>query len=246
MSLMALQSGFRDCLLGAGDTPPGLSGRAGPGVAVYHHAYRAQLVACLRDTFERTWAWLGDEAFDAAALRHIESHPPRSWTLADYGADFPGGLRRGYPGDPEVAELAWLDWALRRAFDGPNAEPIAAEALASVDWDAAVLHFTPTLTIGEATTNCAAIWTALAEGETPPAAERLPLPGGLRVWRVGLSPQYRTIEAFELEALELALEGVSFGRLCETLAQGADNDGAAARLGSLLVAWLRDGLICSA
>jgi hypothetical protein len=243
MSLLARQRELRDHILGVAGAPSGLSARAAPGLAVYHHAYRTQLVACVRDTYERTWAWLGDTAFDTAALRHVETHPPRSWTLADYAADFPGSLRRDYPSDPEVAELAWLDWALRRAFDGPDAEPIAAEALASVDWDAAVLQFAPTLTISEATTNCAAIWTALAEGETPPAVERLPRPGGLRVWRAGLSPQYRTVEAFELQALELALEGVNFGRLCEVMAEGEDSDHAAERLGGLLIAWLQDGLV---
>jgi hypothetical protein len=90
---------------------------------VYHYAYRAQLLECLRYTFERVWAWLGDSGFEDAARRHIEAHPPHSWTLSDYGNEFDRTLSGLYPDDREVAELAWLDWPLRRAFDGRMRQP---------------------------------------------------------------------------------------------------------------------------
>src|SRR5271168_673386 len=114
-----------------------VGGDAVPGLAVYHHAYRAQLVECLRDTFERVWAWLGDDAFDTAARRYIGARPPRSWTLSDYGVDFAEKLSELYDNDPEVAELAALDWNLRRAFDGYDAAPLDPADLADVDWDRA-------------------------------------------------------------------------------------------------------------
>jgi Putative DNA-binding domain len=248
-TLIELQRGLRDHILsGAPETSgpgiaPQLGVRAEAGLQVYHHAYRAQLVACLRDTFEKTWAWLGDEAFDAAARAHIEAHPPHSWTLGDYGVDLPATLEGLYPDDPEVAELAWLDWTLRRAFDGPDAEPIAQEALAAVDWDNVVLTLVPTLKIGRVATNCAALWGAIAEDQTPPPAERLPEPGAIRVWRQGLSPQYRTIEADERRALELMEAGAPFGDVCALLSEGLDDAEAAQRIGALLATWLQDGLV---
>lgn len=244
MSLLALQRGLRDHILAGTEAPPaGVDACAAPGLAVYRHAYRAQLVACLRDVFEKTWSWLGDEAFDDAAQEHVEQRPPSSWTLGEYGDDFPRTLERLYPHDPEVAEIAWLDLTLRRAFDGPDASPIASEALAAVDWESAVLEFAPTLVLGEVVSNAAAIWGAIAEGKRPPAAERLPAPAALRVWRSDLSPRYRTMDAFEHRALALALAGLSFGGLCTVLAEGADAEAAAPRLGGLLGAWLQDGLI---
>lgn len=247
MSLLALQRGLRDHIL-AGEARPlaGIGAPAERGLSVYRHAYRAQLVACLRDTFEKTHAWLGDAAFDEVAHAHIAAWPPSSWTLSDYGDGFDATLNRLYPNDLEVVELAWLDWALRRAFDGPDADPITPEALAAVDWQTAHLVLSPNLIVREASTNAAAIWRALAAEEIPPAAERLPEAGAFRVWRVDLTPQYRTIESFERRALELALSGESFAGLCAALSEDEDAGLAAQRVGGLLRSWLQDGLVCSA
>ena len=241
MSLLDTQRGFRDHILAGTDAP--LPGAPERGLAVYRHAYRAQLIASLRDTFEKTWAWLGDEAFDKAARHHVESHAPKSWTLNVYGGDFDQTLRALYPDDGEVAELAWLDWSLRRAFDGPDADAVKPEVLAEVDWDNAVLIFVPTLTMGEVSTNGAAIWGALAEEKKPPAAERLAAPATIRIWRSGLTPKYRTIENFEQRALTLAMAGSSFADLCALLVEDGDADRAAQNVGAALAVWLQDGLI---
>jgi hypothetical protein len=244
MSLFEIQRAFRDHILAGADTPlAAVAPRAMRGLGVYRHAYRAQLVASLRDTFEKTWAWMGDDAFDAAARDHIARHPPHSWTLNDDGAEFPASLRALYPNDPEIAEIAWLDWALRRAFEGPDAEPIAPEKLGAADWDRAVLIFLPTLTLGEVATNSAAIWGAIAEEQAPPAAEALPTPGAVRVWRSGLTPKYRSIEMFEQRALVLAMAGSSFADLCALLVEDGDKDQAVQRVGTALAGWLQDGLI---
>ena len=241
MTLLDTQRDFRDHIL-AGSAAP-LPGAPERGLAVYRHAYRAQLVASLRDTYEKIWVWLGDEAFDKAARHHVETHPPKSWTLSEYGGDFVQSLGALYPGDPEAPELAWLDWNLRRAFEGPDADAIKPETLAEVDWDNAVLIFVPTLTMGEVATNSAAIWGALAEEKSPPAAERLAAPATVRIWRSGLTPKYRTIENFEQRALTLAMAGSSFADLCSLLMEDGDTDQAAQNVGAVLAIWLQDGLI---
>ena len=244
MSLFDLQRAFRDHILaGRDETFAAVAPKAMRGLGVYRHAYRAQLVASLRDTFEKTWAWMGDEAFDAAAQEHVARHPPKSWTLNDYGADFAETLRALHPDDPEIAEIAWLDWRLRRAFEGPDADAIAPEKLGDVDWDSAVLIFLPTLTLGEVITNSAAIWGAIAEGQPPPAAQRLPSPGAVRVWRGGLTPRYRSIESFEYRALILAMAGSGFADLCGLLVENGDQDQAVQRVGTALAGWFQDGLI---
>jgi len=203
-------------------------------------------VACLRETYEKTWAWLGDEQFDDAARDYVAEAPPWSWTLNVYGEDFPAFLARRMPDDPEIAELAWLDAALRRAFDGEDAEPISGEALGAVDWDKAHLTFVPTLALHPVVSNVAAIWGAIAEETSPPPFERLPTPAVLRVWRLGLSPQYRTIEASETAAIEAVLAGQSFGDVCAAVGEGLDEETATATIGAMLSSWLQDGLIVSA
>ncbi len=247
MRLIDLQNRFCDQLIadegGYGWTA--LAGSADRGMAVYRHAYRARLIDCLRDTFEKTWSWLGDAAFEEAAAHHIRSRPPSSWTLGHYGLGFDVGLAALYPDDPEVRELAWLDWTLRRAFDGPDAEPVSREALAEVDWDEAILDLVPTLAICDLESNCVAIWRALHDGEAPPPAERLPARAGVRVWRSGFQPRYASVDDFELKMLALASQGPRFSDLCATI-EGRDGDGLAAeRIGMVLSSWLEDGLVCA-
>ncbi len=244
MNLKDLQRGFRDHLLADKDASlAGVAPEREAGLAVYRNNYRANLVASLRDTHEKSWAWLGDEAFERAANEHVARHAPQSWTLNNYGKDFSRTLCALYPDDPEVAELAWLDWNLRRAFDGPDATALSPEALAKIDWDSAVLTFLPTLSVMDVKTNCAAIWGALNDGQTPPAVELLPGPAAIRVWRSELTPRYRSISDFEHRALVLALAGASFADLCSLLVEREDRDQAAERVGGVLASWLQDGLI---
>jgi Putative DNA-binding domain len=220
-----------------------VQGDAALRLGVYRHAYRAQLLECLRDTYERVWAWLGDERFDTAAHAYIEASPPRSWTLGEYGWQFDQLLGRLYPSDPEVAELAWLDGALRRAFDGPDSTPVEAAACTGVDWDRAVLYLTPTLRMTSISTNAPAIWAALSEGRTPPAASLLQTAAALRVWRLGSAPNFRTVDPLEQQALVIAASGESFATICSALAARQDITNPDETAGTLLAAWLRDGLI---
>ena len=175
MSLADLQQDFVAFLKGEGtDIMASVRPAAMRGLAVYHYAYRASLVAALRDTFERTHAWLGDAQFDAAAHAHIAAVPPQSWTMSDFGLDFDTTLDRLYPDDPEVAELGWLDWSMRRAFDGLDAPVLDPASLGAIDWDAARFLLAPTLVLGKVTTNAPALWNALAGTDaTPPAPQRL-------------------------------------------------------------------------
>lgn len=232
MTLGRLQNDFRDYLL---DRTDAIEAEVTGDMGVYHHAYRAQLLNTLRDTFEKSWSWLGDEAFADAAYSHIEAHPPSSWTLNLYGADFDRTLARLHPDDPEIAELAWLEWHLRRAFDGPDGDQIDPATFGAIDWDAAILFPVPTLTVGGITTNCAAIWSALAEETAPPPAEKLPAAGAIRIWRQGLSAKFRSIGTIEAEALRLMQEGVGFAEICARL--GPDE------IGPIFGTWLQDGLI---
>ena len=244
MNLLAVQRSMRDHLIsGAGEITAQIHGDASPRLAVYHHAYRAQLLDCLRDTFERVWAWLGDTAFEAAARRYIESHPPRSWTLGAYGDNFYRTLSGLYPDDREVAELGWLDWSLRRAFDGRDATPVAAGALSNIDWDHAILCLVPTLRMRSISTNCAAIWTALSEKSTPPAAARLHAPMALRVWRKGFAPHFRAVDSIEQRVLLMACDGASFAAICTAIAERTESARAPEVAGALLAGWLQDGLI---
>ncbi|MBL0966775.1 DNA-binding domain-containing protein [Blastomonas sp. UPD001] len=246
MNLRQLQDDFCSYLRSDGAvTLASVAPAAQRGLGVYHFAHRATLGAALGDVFERTHAWLGDARFDHAAARHIALHPPASWTLADYGAGFEETLAGLYPDHPEVAELAWLDWTLRVAFNGPDCPDLDLASLAGVDWDSARLVINPTLAYRPIVTNVALIWQALDDGEPdPPPAERLPTPAVLTVWRQGLMPRFQTIEALEHEALAVAMRGGSLGEICSILAKGpTGSDAAATQAGAMLQRWMSEAVL---
>lgn len=244
MTLIALQRDMHAWLARDDAAAAGRIGRGtGPGLRVYQNNYRAQLAACLEDSFARTRDWIGEEAFHLAIVTHVERVPPSSWTLDAYPRDFPATLAQVYPDDPEVAELGWLECALGEAFVGPDASAADAGALAAIDWDRAVLHFTPTLDFGPLSTNVPAIWTALTAGEMPPAVELLPEPGAILVWRQDYVSRFRAIDQIEQQALLAVRAGLSFAKLCDAMVAVHGEEDGIARAGRLLGHWLADGLI---
>ena len=82
MSLLALQRDFRGWL--TAESPEAATRLGdGPGLAVYLNTYRAQLMACLAESYPILHAWLGDAAFEGACATHIDDTPPHGWTLDD-------------------------------------------------------------------------------------------------------------------------------------------------------------------
>ena len=244
MSLLTLQRDFRQHLAGApATTPDWADGRMASGLKVYHNAYRVQLCDCLAETFTHTNAWLGGEAFMEAAQSHIEAWPPTGWTLGAYGARFADTLGKRYPDDPEVAELAQLEWLLSRAFEGADAPALPLDAIADVDWDHAGVTFVPSLIAVPVRTNAAAICAALAQDVLPPAATTLPQPGVLLVWRQDFTPCFRTVEAIEYAAIDLLTAGGAFAAMCALLVDARGESDGIALAGAMLGQWFQEGLI---
>jgi len=242
MTLIALQRDMRAWLTRE-DSDAARRLAAPAGLSVYQNNYRAQLAACLADGFARTRAWIGAEAFHAAVVAHVDRVPPSSWTLYAYGRDFPPTLAIHYPNDPEVADLAWIELALADAFVAPDATALNMDQVAGVDWDQAVLRFTPTLDVADLTTNAPAIWSALGTGDMPPAPELLGEAGAVLVWRRDHVAQFRAIDQIELRAIAATRAGMSFAELCAQLVETLGEQPGVARAGALLGQWLMEGLI---
>lgn len=242
MSLLALQRDFRDWLVTGEESAASALG-GGPGTAVYQNNYRTALVSSLAESFQRLAAWLGDEAFEMAAARYIDARPPSSWTLDAHGEDFTDFVATLWPDDPEVAEIALIDWTVGQVFVGPDAEALRADALAVADWETAVIRTVPSLLVLPVTTNADAIWQALATGETPPPAQAVPRGGALLVWRQGLEPVFRRAEAHEREVLAWSAAGEGFAAICARLADALGEEAAVTTAGTLLGRWLAEGMV---
>ena len=241
MNLLTLQRQMRDWLnTGSEECAARFADSARPGLGIYQNNYRAQLADCLADNFAVTRAWLGGEAFHAAIVAHVELVPPSSWTLDFYGKDFPATLRRLYPDDPEVGDLATIELALSEAFVASDAPPLAGD-LGTIDWDDAKIGFVPSLTFHPLVTNAPAIWSAIVAGDPPPVATRLLLPEALIIWRLEEKCRFRAVDCNEHDALLfLARPNATFGGLC-----AAQGEVQAEVVGQWLGQWLTDGVIAN-
>ena len=243
MNLARLQQEFQNWLVNASDESAALLGNHVAGLAVYQNNYRAQLVGCLEGAFPNLRQWLGDEAFLAACITHIDRHPPHAWTLDVYPAGLQKTLYEVFPDNPDVHELAWIEWSLSEAFVAADAAPLRMEALASVDWDTARLQLAPSLRSHALTTNAEAIWSALWQQTPPPEAAMLAEAGGLLVWRRQYTSRLRQIDALELHALQHLQHDGSFAGLCEFLVEHLGEEEGIGRAGEMLAGWIGSELI---
>ena len=213
---------------------------------IYHNAYRVRLLEALQDAYEKIWSYLGDSVSESAALAFIEDNPPRSRNLRWYGDGFPQWLSARFPADRDIAELAMIDWQLRRAFDGPDASPMDAGTLATLtpsQWESVGFRFAPTLFIAPLQYNSVSIWHALDNDQDPPIAEALVKPTWLLIWRKAWQPHFRSICAVEYSALSQLLEGQGFAEVCSSMSRDFSDQEAATLAAEYLHNWLNDELI---
>lgn len=250
MSLAAQQAEFMAHILDE-ERPatPGWDARFGAGLEIYRNAYRTRLVDALRETYERTAQWVGEESFAAAAAHHVITRPPNSWTLDHAGDGFAEVLAELFAHDPEVAELAWMEWAMHGAFVAADPVPLdregflaATAGFAPDDWAAMRLAISPALAMREVAHDVPALWQALARGEDTPH-HALDRPHTLLVWREGFTPVFRLADCADAAALAAMQRGEHYGAACAALADSMGEDAAAARAGALLGQWLADGLV---
>lgn len=245
MTLARLQAGLQAYILASPDDPGRVLALLDGGfgmprerrAGIYHGAYRARLREALETVFERTWAYVGDEEFAAATARYIEAHPSTFRNLRDYGADFPGSLRQAMPADPEVAELATMDWNLHAAFDAPDRPLLDTVDLAQLDeeaWAGARLLLHPSVSMAVFEWNVLQVWHALDQAGTPPPVCRLERPVGHLFWRSGLAARFRSLDDDEFHALRDLASGTTFAAVCERASPE--------QAGTWLRSWIRDEL----
>jgi hypothetical protein len=243
MNLHSMQRDFRRWLTKSDAASARRLADGRRGLDVYQNNYRVQLMGCLEATYPHLRAFIGAAAFRHPAAVHVQRHPPRAWTLDAYGAGFEATLRAVFPDNPDLHELAWIEWSLASAFVARDAAPLDPARLADVDWDRARLDFTPSLHMARLATNAADVWSALQDGAAPPEPAMLPAPAGAIVWRRGHVARLRVLDAPDFDALQLARAERSFGALCARLVDRCGADDGVARAGALLADWIGNGLL---
>lgn len=249
-ALETLQTEFQALLL---DQPQQFAVAVKPGgigverrLAIYHQAYRARLVETLLDSYGHTATYLGDQAFEREARAYVIAYPSSHPSLRWFGAAFPAWLAERHPCDPDIAELAALDWALREAFDAADAKALTRADLAALSteaWATVGFGLPPSYRRLRLSRNTLAIWQALDQGEAPPAAEALAHALDVLIWRRGSSPHFRSLAVFEAAALDALAQGRSFAALCEILSERFPEKDTASEAGGLLRRWVEEELL---
>ena len=210
MNLQELQTDFQRIILDAECADANWISKSAQGLssqgrlAIYHNAYRVRLIDVLMDAFEHTAAYLGDDWFHQLASAYVQSHSSTHNNIGLYGQEFPQFLAEQLADDKEVAELAFLDWKLRRAFDGADSTVMTydhLQLLASMEPQTYSLQPVPTLNLSTQYFNTLDIWHAINNDERPPVVELLPRPVDVLIWRKGLSPHFRSLSTIESAAI---------------------------------------------
>ena len=252
MSLANLQTQFQTILLhsecqGASwveASTQGLSAKRRMGV--YHNAYRIRLIDTLIDSFEHTSKYLGDQWFNELAASYVQLNYSTHNNIGLYGKNFPQFLAEQLPNDIEVAELALLDWTLRRAFDGANADVITQDDLQElmvVNGGIDSLLPVPTLSIQKHFFNTLDIWHAINLEDTPPIVEKLAEPVDILIWRKRYSPHFRSLSNIESAAIHYFCNGNNFDAIGEALSRDFPAIDVVAEFGGILARWLADELL---
>lgn len=254
--LAARQSTFLQAILDEeAPLPDGWGARHAAGMDVYRGNYRSSLMSALKSTYERTARYVGEGPFKRSAIHHLLSHPPSGWTIDEAGEGFDATCAELFGENPEVAEIAWVEWAMLQCTSSPDAPAMTQEdfacATAGFDdagWMNLSVEFQPRAAARVLDHKLAAIWNALAEdGLDVPAVTQEPT--GCIVWREGEQPTFISVEPDNARAFAAMQGGASYGETIELLAgENPDEEAvqsAAMRAGEMLGGWLQEGIIVS-
>jgi hypothetical protein len=117
--------------------PPGLTTWNGSDpaarFAVYRNNVLSSLTDALADSFPVVQELVGEEFFRAMARVFIQSQPPSSPLLVQYGEQFPAFIEGFEPASqvPYLADVARLEALRVRAYHAADAEPLSHDQLAA-------------------------------------------------------------------------------------------------------------------
>lgn len=249
--LLRAQADFMACILDdSAPLPPEWDARQAAGIAVYRNAYRARLIDVLRNTFERTARLVGEDAFMQAAAHHLITNPPASWTIDLAGEGFWKVCADLFANDADVGEVAWLEWAMHRAFTASDAASMTmadfAAAMARFDtgqWDDLGFALKPGTALRPVSFDLVKLWAALADSLEQAQPARLAEPKWALMWREDEVPVFGLIPQAEGLALMEILQGGTFGGVCTILSNHVEPSQVAAAAGGMLRNWIEIGLI---
>ena len=255
MSLLEKQTAFmRSILYESAPLPEGWDAARSLGMSVYRGNYRSALMGALESTFERTARYVGPEAFRQAAINHLIAHPPSHWTIDAAGESFDATCAQLFDENPEVAELAWLEWSMLQLASAPDVQPVTAEDFAAVsagfgesEWMQLSLTFQPRMAAIEVKHDLEGLWRTLGEDNAAIEVQPFETAHGCIAWRECERPTFRIVPLSNAEGFAAMREGARYGDLIALVAGEAPSlcaiQQAARDAGAMLGQWLGEGMV---
>jgi uncharacterized protein (UPF0276 family) len=215
-------------------------------LGIYHRAYRLRLCEVLRDSFAKTSAYMG-ELFDQHASEFAVAQPPALRNLGRYGASLPAFLQQTYPDNPELTELAQLDWDLRSRFDGADAPASGLDALQpNAEGNIPCLTMSsplhPSVVLHNSHSNAVKLWRAIDDDTEVPEVQLDDSGAGLVVWRWDLQPHFMRLDAAQYRFMQALDQGSSIQDAAQSLVD-TEVLSTPELLGAWLQSWLSQGLL---
>jgi Putative DNA-binding domain len=219
-------------------------------LGIYRNAYQVRLVEALDDTFPVVHKLLGDEMFSRLGESFVARYPSVYRSIRWYGAELAQFLAENAPYEeqPVLSEVALLEWTLAEVFDAADSAVIERSALAALPpdaWGELQFEFHPSVRRLQLLWNAVPVWRAMGRDETPPSPLCAAAPVAWVLWRKDLQNLFRSIENAEAGALDAALEGCSFGEICEVLREWLPDDEIPPAAANYLGVWADSGIIAS-
>jgi hypothetical protein len=161
-----------------GVLPPGVTAgdpsEAGTRFAVYRNNVLHSLTEALRTRFPTVETLVGPEFFAAMARVFIENNPPKTPLLHDYGAGFPGFLRRFPPLRhlPYLPDVARIERLRGLAYHAADAAPLPPERLALALTGSRGVALHPSVHLLNVSSPAVSIWRAHHGGPQGPFTQR--------------------------------------------------------------------------
>lgn len=217
-----------------------------PRLDIYRNAFRARLIAALKENFPVLYRVLGDDAFADLGLAFIAARPSHTPSIRWFGMDLPEFLehRADLVPHPSLADLARMEWALGTAFDAADAPVLAVSDLLTLSpeaWPSLGFVAHPTLRLVPLAWTVEPLWSALSVDENAETDAPEPAAHHLLVWRGEDRTHWRSVEAFEATMLLACIGGAPFAEMCE-LAAATAGERAAAESAAYLRTWIEAGL----
>jgi hypothetical protein len=218
------------------DTPTVLAGQLkGPltadrAITVYRANAGALATRALAAAYPTLQQLMGEPGFAAMARALWRRHPPSAGDVARWGGELAAFIAdsASLADEPYLADVARLEWALHEAATAADAEPAQDLALLA-QHDPRHLHIVlmPGTALVASPYPIVAIWLAHREAAAPGATAEPDRFSAVRaafaegrgetalVWRRGLAPQVRAVDAAEAAFTRALLDGLPLSTALE-------------------------------